>query len=212
MAIRSINSIVHRAQRLQVTYGYSNKQIYCFELSTIYDDVEEASNATKAEKRAIINCCLKKQGTTNNLHFCFVEDKDVYVQIKKGAKPIICVNTGVIYGSIQDACAATGCNKTQVSLCCNGHIETTHGLTWAFYEEGVQLKTKEVRIKKIYQYDKTTGDFISEFASGAEAADALNLPRKKSSNITSVAGGRRPSAYGYRWSYIKADNYFDIKN
>jgi hypothetical protein len=62
--------------------------------------------------------------------------------------------------------------------------------------------------KKIYQYNLTTGDFIQEFESAAEASRRLKL---SADGTAAAARGDRKSAGGYLWSYIKADNYFDIK-
>lgn len=55
--------------------------------------------------------------------------------------------------------------------------------------------------KRVYQYD-LDGSFINSFSSTGEAGRYLN---KDSSNIRACAcdkTGRRPNAYGYKWSYI----------
>lgn len=54
--------------------------------------------------------------------------------------------------------------------------------------------------KKVYQYD-INGTFIQSFASCEEAAWSLN--KKCSNNISRCASGKRPIAYGFKWSYTE---------
>ena len=57
-----------------------------------------------------------------------------------GAEPkrVICLTTGVIYESINDAARDTGVDKSPISRCCRGvkHYNTAGGLRWAYYEGG----------------------------------------------------------------------------
>lgn len=52
-------------------------------------------------------------------------------------KPIICLTTGIIYASINDAARDTGVDKSPISRCCRGvkHYNTAGGLRWAYYNE-----------------------------------------------------------------------------
>lgn len=51
--------------------------------------------------------------------------------------------------------------------------------------------------KPVEQYD-LDGNFIAEYESGVEAANALGF---RASNIQRCAAGRRKTAHGYRWKY-----------
>jgi group I intron endonuclease len=53
--------------------------------------------------------------------------------------------------------------------------------------------------KKIYQYD-LDGNFIRSYEACEEAGRYLN---KNGSNISMCARGDRPTAYGFKWSYVK---------
>jgi group I intron endonuclease len=53
--------------------------------------------------------------------------------------------------------------------------------------------------KKVYQYD-LEGNFVRSFGACEEAGRHLN---KNSSNISMCARGDRPTAYGFKWSYVK---------
>ena len=57
---------------------------------------------------------------------------------KGGAKkkPVMCVETGIVYSCIKDAAKETGINKKQISCCCRGdlHYNTAGGYTWQYAE------------------------------------------------------------------------------
>lgn len=55
--------------------------------------------------------------------------------------------------------------------------------------------------KKVYQYDME-GNFIAEYSSAKEAYKAL-FGVSKTNHIGDVCRGKRPSAYGFIWKYIK---------
>lgn len=52
-------------------------------------------------------------------------------------KPVICLDTGIVYASINDASRATGINKKGISGCCRNvrHYNTAGGLRWAYANE-----------------------------------------------------------------------------
>lgn len=56
-----------------------------------------------------------------------------------GAAPVrvICLTTGKIYNSINDAARDTGVDKSPISRCCRqvAHYNTAGGFRWAFYDE-----------------------------------------------------------------------------
>ena len=65
------------------------------------------------------------------------------------------------------------------------------------------LRENSLLKKAIQCYDKETGSFIKEFSSASEAAREMNIVQ---SNICECATGKRKSAGGYIWKYVKEDN------
>lgn len=59
---------------------------------------------------------------------------------------------------------------------------------------------KSSRAKRVYQYDKVSGEYISEYSSVTEARDITGIDREC---IAGAARGRHATAGGYRWSYKK---------
>ena len=47
-------------------------------------------------------------------------------------KPVICVETGVIYASLGEAAEKTGIDRSHLSAVCNGRRKTTGGYHWRF--------------------------------------------------------------------------------
>lgn len=52
-------------------------------------------------------------------------------------KRVVCLTTGKIYASINDAARDTGVDKGPISRCCRGvkHYNTAGGLRWAYYND-----------------------------------------------------------------------------
>ena len=53
-------------------------------------------------------------------------------------KPIICLDTGVIYESLTNASKNTGIPPRGIGAVCRGEQISSHGLHWAFYTEQTQ--------------------------------------------------------------------------
>lgn len=50
-------------------------------------------------------------------------------------KKVICVETGEVFNSIQDAAAHVGATKISISRTCRGIYKSTKGYTWKFLDE-----------------------------------------------------------------------------
>ena len=59
---------------------------------------------------------------------------------------------------------------------------------------------------EVYQYDKTTRNYIQSFKSATEAGRILNIDRK---GITNNCVGKSKSPGGFIWSKIKKDNIYE---
>lgn len=49
-------------------------------------------------------------------------------------KPVVCIDTGVVYPSISEAAKATGSILEKILACCKGERNKTNGLRWAYKE------------------------------------------------------------------------------
>lgn len=130
------------------------------------------------------------------------------------------------YDSLSEAEEKTGIIRTSISKCCIGKMYTAGGFKWKYDEEFNNkyrkpafrpttpkkplkgyAKEQPKQWKKVYQYDKEW-NFIKEFPSLTHAAKEYGIK----SVISKVCLGKRPTAYGFRWSYILINDKNDIIN
>lgn len=51
---------------------------------------------------------------------------------RRGNKPVICVETNIVYASCYDAARAVGCGLSSISACISGSCKTVKGFHWRF--------------------------------------------------------------------------------
>ena len=51
------------------------------------------------------------------------------------SKPVLCVETGVVYESLASASESVNCGKGAISACCRGKQELAGGFHWQFVEK-----------------------------------------------------------------------------
>ena len=128
------------------------------------------------------------------------------------------MNTGVLLCEYE-SCAAAGLvfgSRSNIGRVCRNRQNSAYGFYWSFecVDNYAQIKPDFFnqktcgRIRAVYQYNKTTGDFVAEYSSAADATRAIGLSKGA---VSAACRGEQKSAGGCYWSYIKADNYFDIK-
>lgn len=54
---------------------------------------------------------------------------------RRGNKPVVCVETGIVYVSCYDASRAIGCGLSSISACISGSCKTVKGFHWRFATE-----------------------------------------------------------------------------
>lgn len=54
---------------------------------------------------------------------------------RKNAKPVLCIDTGLIYASLTDAAEDIGVSVTALSSCLRGKTNSCKGMAWCFVKE-----------------------------------------------------------------------------
>lgn len=54
---------------------------------------------------------------------------------RKNAKPVLCIDTGLIYASLTDAAEDVGVTVTALSNCLRGKTNSCKGMSWCFVQE-----------------------------------------------------------------------------
>lgn len=72
----------------------------------------------------------------------FRKDQDIskisIVEPHNREKPVICVETGIVCGSIAEAARQTNISASDISCVCKGSRKTTHGLHWGYASESTE--------------------------------------------------------------------------
>lgn len=113
------------------------------------------------------------------------------------------------FPSASVAARTLGVNPSNIALALNGSIHSAGGYLWSYNKfDTIEVPEKVSRnFKKVYQYDKETGEFIRMFNSYAEAAKATGI---SNAHIRSAAIGLTKSIGGYFWALEPASNYKNI--
>lgn len=101
------------------------------------------------------------------------------------------------YDTVSAAGEATGVDAGNISACCSKTLKTAGKFVWRYKGEEFGLATHKAS-RRVQQFDKATGEFISEFASVKEAGERCAI---ESSNISRCCTGKIKSAGGYVWKY-----------
>lgn len=185
---------------------------------------EQCLNIPKGKVSAV---CLGNQRQTGGFYWSYDKTEQILTQKTSvheiGTNKKIPVyqydmNTGALIQQYESSTAAGNIfgSRSNISRVCRGEQNSAYGFYWSFecVTNYSQLKPDYFnqrtcgRVKKVYQYDKFTGDFLAEHKSAADATRMIGLSKGA---VGAVCRGEQKSAGGYCWSYVKADNYFDIK-
>ena len=117
------------------------------------------------------------------------------------SKPVICVETQVVYESAVDAGRKLGISNSTISSCCNGNNKVAGGYHWMFADEysdeNVKLLLKRTESKKSKQVMCVDNGKIYHSISEA-SLDTCIL----ASNIGQCCAGKYSHAGGLRWLYL----------
>ena len=210
---------------------YNRKQVYQFDVQTgkilqKYNSITEASLQTKISISKISMVVNKKRQTAGGFYWSFSKEdsvpQDVNDYIGMGYMKTVYQydsqgNFLQSWISATEAEQSLGIAKGKVSAACLGNQQTAGCYKWSYiYTDTFQSVQKENVIKnkvghnekcKTYQYDMQTGAFIQEFES-LSAAGAIYGNR---TNIARACSGLQHSAYNFYWSFIRKNNYKEIK-
>lgn len=148
----------------EVPNGSRPKAVICVTTGKIYKSAHEASRQTGVtDSSGIIACCKGKRksvGVINGkpaiwLYYSDYEklseeeiNKIKNQEVPNGGRPkaVICLNTGIIYGSTNEVERQTGVDHRSISACCRGKLksagkdENGNKLTWKYLDEYLESK------------------------------------------------------------------------
>lgn len=140
------------------------RAVICLETLKVYETVTEATTENGASK--VSDCCHRayKHRTSGGYHWAYYDESlpmshyaallDKYVEeesaprgpmsedarrklVERCAVSVRCVETGVVYGSMEEAVQATGVSKANICACCKGRRHTAGGFHWEYVDKEV---------------------------------------------------------------------------
>ena len=146
------------SQRWRGNKNPNAKPVICLETLIIYDTATEAKSKTGASK--ICDCCKRagKHNKSGGYHWSYydeskplsdywillgkylweesqprpISEEQIRKTIERSSKPVICLDTGIIYSSIREASKATGCHSSDICYCCKGQNKPSKGFHWKY--------------------------------------------------------------------------------
>lgn len=200
------------------------KKVYCIEENKVYDSAKQVADKLHVLKDNIYLICNKKKSckSAKGLHFLWFDDyekmtqRDIeeYLESCKDNKnqKNICITTGEIFESLEDASKKYNITASCISSCCRGesksasHLPDGTRLKWMFYDDyldrtnnGEEIFVPEERIICI-----TTGEIFVSLDYACKA-----YPQIDNGNIAACCKGikrsmgKLPDGTPLMWMYYK---------
>lgn len=175
---------VDELDKLETYYiDFFRRQDKCYNLESGGNLLKEVHPATRAKISALIK----------RLHEQDDDYRRQYLEVR--ARPVICIDTGIIYPSLKEASRSLGINWTAIQRVCSGHMNSARGkdghyYQLAYYEEGKTYQLKKLRNIKTPKpvICVNTGEI---FGSMHEAAKKMNISQ---GHISQCCHGKRRHA------------------
>ena len=125
----------------------NSRPVRCLELDIVFESATLAAKMLGFTPGHIGDVCNQKRTEAGGMHWEYIdsplpgntnEEKITYLQNRKGQsrkKPVLCIETNLIYESGTKAAEECHISKGNLSACLNGKRPTAGGFHWKFYNE-----------------------------------------------------------------------------
>ena len=133
---RALKGNYHHNYYLQNAYNKYGKEVFKFEVLEFIKTIEELLPKEQYYIE-LYNVCNKDKGyniivdATRNI----LSEESKNKISKSLSKKVICLETGVIYDSMNEAERLTNIDNSTISKCCRGKRKTVGGYHWKYYKE-----------------------------------------------------------------------------
>lgn len=195
---RDLKNNTHRNKPLQNAYNKYGKDKFIYEILELLDE----NNKDKQFEREqywinTLNACNKKVGYN-------IQNKVLVVP--RATKKVVCLETGEIFNSLEEAGKVKKVSSGSISCCCNKKkLKQTGGFHWRFYDEFITMTDEEV---KEVIFDVKSYPFIC-LDSGKIYRSWRELPYKKGSIARccgKLAKGEYATCHGRKYMFLKDYN------
>lgn len=202
---------------------YSNQQkVICINTGVVYESITQAQKETGVNNISAV--CRGKFLTAGGMQWSYYEEGKEYAlrepklkecradKVKKSKaerkekvpkiRKVICIDTNIVYDSLELAAKDVGVSKGAISACCLGKNKTSAGMQWSYYIPDETYEKKEIINKDSGKPKKRVLCIETNtiYNSLIEADKATGVSFK---NISAVCRGKRARAGGFTWKFIE---------
>lgn len=114
----------------KLTNEHSRVRIRCVETQAVYNSVSEAAATLGINRSGISNALRGKAKTAGPYHWEYVDENR---PAKYGSRQIICVETGKVYQSVQQAATELNINRSSISNALRGKTKMAGEFHWEYF-------------------------------------------------------------------------------
>lgn len=179
------------------------KAVLCVETGVVYPSQKDAIVSLNLPPGCSISqCCRGKKATAGGYHWEYADKtlKHKYEKysVQPRKKKILCVETGVVYDSVEEAMVSVGLKNAQcIFRCCRGKAGSAGGYHWEFADE--ISKNKYISYEYKQKYKKVLCVETKIIYNSLKEAGMVNGVR--AGDISACCRGRQKTAGGYHWEY-----------
>ena len=171
------------------------RKVVNVETGEIFKSALSASKAYNVSRNLIVSCCKGMRENAGGYHWHY-DGEEIPVYKGTHAKPIICIDTNIIYPSVSEASRQTKIPINKITECLKGRREHSNGLHWEYKNKTDKEsgKFKNSRFKSIICVE--TGVIYETMEEAAHKANVtvctLRRHLRNSDNYIN----------GFHWDYV----------
>lgn len=206
-------SLLVRGKNMNEANKWS-RPVVCLETGKEYPCISEAERQTSISRSCISECCLKHSHVASGTHWMYREEYEKLseAEIKhilltdNTCSQVVCLETKEIYPSLKEVVKKFNLySSSQISLCCQGKLNSVRGFHWAYYEDYLKMSPEEINSKLKLKVGNSEAIYCVEtrqiFPSITKAGKELKMDR----NIIAECckGLRNANPQGYHFLYAQ---------
>lgn len=150
--------------------------VICVETGEHFKSITDASLSVGVDKSAVYHCLKGVNNTAGGKHWRYADGEyhectrpEGGKNRKSQSKPVMCMETGIIYPSTGEAERQTGIGRTGIAKCANGVAITSGGYHWGYIVDGEPVFHKRPDYNRMRIKCLETGEIFNSMAECARS-------------------------------------------
>ena len=175
------------------------RRVTCLETGVVYESTRAAAEDNGCKNAAVAAACDRGL-RAGGLHFYFTDqpmpEPDFFVKGLTDSREILCIETGQVFNGCGEAARSLGISSSATSSA----VTTGHAAAGVHLIYRDEYLKGEPEFRPSRQRGVRCVDTGEEFASIADASEALGYSRRSNAISNAIVKGTK--AGGYRWEHI----------